>query len=274
MTGYHRYRLLALDVDGTIATKDYSVPGPIKTAIRDAVNAGVVVSLVTGRMRRSALRYAIECGTNGPTVSYQGAVITAPDHVTDIHTELLDGGVACDALALMRHAGAHINLYQDDEIWVEKKNGWASGYAERMQTELRLVDSLDGPAANGPAVIMAVDEPDRMASLSGLLREAMEGKAAVTRSLPHFCEVASLRATKEAGLQRVCDDYGIDASEVIAVGDGEGDVSMLRWAGLGVVAGEAHAGAAAAADLRINGPEQCGVAGLVHTLLSQGKLGG
>ena len=267
------YRMLALDVDGTIATKDHLVPAAILTAIGDAVSAGALVSIVTGRMRRSALRYAELCGTNGPTISYQGAVITATDGVNDIHTERLYPALAASSLQQMRNAGAHINLYSEDEVYVEHETPWARAYAIRMETDLQVVDSLDKLVESGPTIVMAVDEPTRIAEIATLLRASLGTEAAVTQSLPHFCEVASVRATKGASLARICTDNGITASETIAIGDGEGDVSMIKWAGLGIAAGEAHPSASAAAQVRIAGPAENGVAELIQNLLRQGKLG-
>ena len=268
------YRMIALDVDGTIATSDHEIPAAIIEAIHAAMAVGVIVSLVTGRMRRSALRYAEICGANGPTVSYQGGIITAPDFVTDTHAERLPVSLAASSLEHMRKARAHINCYLNDEIYVENRSDWAVAYAGRMKADLHVVDTLDRIIDAGPTIVMAVDEPVLITELAGTLRSTLGVEAAVTQSLPHFCEVASVNATKATGLSRVCDQYGISSSEVIAIGDGEGDVSMIKWAGLGIAAGEAHPVASSSADLRIAGPDQNGVADFIQMLLSQGKLGG
>lgn len=273
MTAKARYRLLALDIDGTIAGKGYRVPQRTVSAIQDAVDAGVIVSLITGRMRRSALRYAEECATNGPTVSYQGAIITAPDHRTDTHLETLDRPVVAHILEAMRAASAHINVYADDEIWVENKSQWALEYANRMQVDLRLVPSLDAVGSLKPTTVMAVDEPERIAKLVSELRLRIGDRATVTHSLPRFCEVASTRATKSAALETICRDYGIAQEQTIAIGDGEGDMSMVEWADLGVASGDAHPELTTVADLHIAGPDECGVADFIHDLLEQGKLG-
>jgi Cof subfamily protein (haloacid dehalogenase superfamily) len=266
--------MLALDVDGTIATSDHEIPAAIIDAIHAAMNAGVIVSLVTGRMRRSALRYAELCNANGPTVSYQGGVITAPDFVTDTHAERLPISLATSSLEHMRETGAHINCYLNDEIYVENKSDWAVAYAGRMQTTLHLVKSLESVIDAGPTIILAVDEPPLITRLAGKLRTSLGVGAAVTQSLPHFCEVASASATKAIGLARVCDAYGISPGEVIAIGDGEGDVSMVQWAGLGIAAGDAHPAVRTAANMHIPGPDNNGVAELIQRMLVQGKLGG
>ncbi len=269
-----RYRLVALDVDGTIARKDYTVPGEVIDAIGDAMASGAVVSLVTGRIRASALRYADICRTNGPTASHQGAIITVPGGETDLHSERLSASTARTALNRIRETGSEAIVFAEDEIWVEAETEWSSGYAERMQKKLRMDRSLDEIAGIGPVVVMAVDDPQQIADLAERLRSEIGSVAAVTHSLPHFCEVTSARATKAHALERISSDLGIHASEVIAVGDGEGDLSMIQWAGLGVAAGDAHPQVRAVADVSVAGPEEYGVAKLLQSLLQQGKLGG
>lgn len=265
--------MLALDVDGTIALRDYTVPDAIKAAIQEAMATDVIVSLVTGRIRASALRYAEECDVNGPTISHQGAVTTAPDGVTDLHIERLEPQTAGSALSLIREAGAQVSVFADDEIWVEEETDWAAQYAVRMKKELQMNRPLDAVVMDGPIVVMGVDGPERITDLVGTLRSDLGNSATVTRSLPHFCEVTSPNANKAHSLARVCSDYGISADEVIAIGDGAGDASMIEWAGLGVACGDAHLEAAQAADLHIAGPEADGVAHLIHDLLNQGNLG-
>ena len=265
--------MLALDVDGTIAGPDHTVSDVTRAAIREAVDAGVTVVIATGRMRRSAIRYAEMCGVNGPIISYGGALTVAADHVSDLHHERLSQELVGAALERMRSAGAHINVYIDDEIFVENASSWAEGYAGRMSVRLRVVGSLDEVAGYGPTVVMAVDEPCKTAALALELQRGLGSTAAVTHSLPQFCEVASADAVKDVALRRIAEDLGFDATEVIAAGDGLGDVAMLRWAGHGVAVEDAHPDAIAVADTVVPGPERDGVAGLIRDLLSRGKLG-
>ena len=268
-----RYRMIALDVDGTIAGRDFSVPASTRDAICEAAEAGAVVTLATGRMRRSALKYAQMCGANGPVVCYQGAVTAALDGLSDLRHERLPRTVVEQALGGMRAQKAHINFFLNDEIYVEDASEWAVGYAGRMDVELRVVKSLDEVAGEGPTVVMAVDAPERVTPLVASLKTAFNGTAVVTHSLPQFCEVASAGAGKDAALAHLASHLGISASEVIAAGDGPGDAAMLRWAGLGVAVEGAHPDAVAAAGLTVPGPEHDGVGKLIRSLLREGKLG-
>ncbi len=68
-------RLVALDIDGTLIGDDFVIGPRTVDAIRAAMSRGVAVSLVTGRMVSSAMRFATELGLEAPIVGYQGALI-------------------------------------------------------------------------------------------------------------------------------------------------------------------------------------------------------
>src|SRR5919108_871728 len=70
-------RLIALDIDGTIIGDDHVITERTITSVRDAMAADVAVSLVTGRMVSSAMRFATDLGLTGPIVGYQGGLIRA-----------------------------------------------------------------------------------------------------------------------------------------------------------------------------------------------------
>ena len=70
-------RLVALDIDGTLVGDDLVVGPRTIAAIRAAKARGVAVSLVTGRMVSSAMRFARELGLTDPIIGYQGGLIRA-----------------------------------------------------------------------------------------------------------------------------------------------------------------------------------------------------
>src|SRR5262245_11597985 len=72
------YRLLALDLDGTVIGKDLRLTDPVRTAVAAAQARGVFVTLVTGRMFRGALRFAQQLRIRDSLICYQGALIRHP----------------------------------------------------------------------------------------------------------------------------------------------------------------------------------------------------
>ena len=267
-----RYRLIALDIDGTLIDGRRTVSPRMVSAITAAQNAGATVSLATGRMLRSAVKYAELSGAAGPVICYQGALTTTPGGGKVLRKIQLGPAEVRDSLAVMQAAGVHINVYVDDEIFVEGAAEWAKGYSERMEVPLRFVESLDTLAESGPLAILGVQEPDAT-ELVASVRAVLDGRARVTHSLRHFCEVGGRHGGKKAALESLASQLGADRGAVVAFGDGQGDEEMLAWAALGVAVGDAHPDVLSAADVTVPGPESDGPAEFIEDLLRHGRIG-
>ena len=81
-----------------------------------------------------------------------------------------------------------------------------------------------------------------------------------TRWTPLLCDVMPLGGGKHIGIQKVLDYYGFTREECMAFGDGENDISMLRYVGLGVAMGNADAEVKAAADYVTTSTDDSGIA--------------
>jgi Cof subfamily protein (haloacid dehalogenase superfamily) len=267
-----RYRLIVLDIDVTLIDGRRTVSPRMVSAIAAARDAGAVVSLATGRMLRSAVKYAELSGATGPVICYQGALTTVPGGGKVLRKVEIGASEVRDALLVLRAAEVHINVYVDDDIYVEGNCDWATGYSERMEVSLRNVDSLDLLADRGPLAILGVQEPDA-SGLVAEVRGVLDGRARVTHSLRHFCEIGGREGGKKAALESLAGHLGVDRASVIAFGDGQGDEEMLAWASLGVAVGDAHPDVLSAADLTVPGPETDGPAEFIEHLLRKGCIG-
>lgn len=268
------YRVVALDIDGTLVGPDLVLSPRLRAAVTAAQDTGATVLLATGRILGSALKFSRALNTTGPLVCYQGA-ITADPFTGEVRRHArMDAGLAAEALKMLLGGSAKVSMLLDNEIYVEARSEWAEGYASRMQQELRVVDSLIEVAAGGPTLILAVDDPPATGLRAERLARHFGERALVTHSLPAFCEVASPDAGKLNALEAVLDGIGASPDQVVAFGDGVGDVEMLKWAGLGIAVGDAHPAAVESADRTIAGPECDGVAKELEDLLDRNLLSG
>lgn len=270
-----KYRLIALDIDGTISGRDRLVTGRLRSAVAAISQQGALVTIATGRMFRSARRFAGELGLDGPIISYQGAM-TAHARTGEILRHVgLEPAAARQALLLLSGRSdmpppGQLHVYVDDEIYALGMNDWAEAYQQRQGLRINVVESLFELADSSPTLILAVDEPADTEARVGRLRRDLDGVARITHSLPHFCEVAAPEAGKANALSALADSLGIERRSVVAVGDGPGDAEMLAWAGLGVAIDGGHPEALAAADRVVAGPEDGGVAGMLEDLAEGG----
>jgi len=126
-----------------------------------------------------------------------------------------------------------------------------------------LVAWLDRP----PTKLVAVLDPALVPALRTRLEESFGGRLFVTTSLPHFLELGHPDVSKGTGLAFVTGLLGLDPARVVAFGDGENDLDLLRTAGYGVAVDGSHPALLAEADSTCHGPEREGVAAVMDAYL-------
>jgi len=261
------FKALAVDVDGTLVDHTFEIRPRNLEALQRVIAGGCRVIIATGRMYRSALKYAEAIGTEEPMICYQGAVVRS--RAGEILREWpVPPAEAVAALEMARAQDLHINLYRDDAFYVERMGWGAKRYAEVAQMEPQLVPDLMELAQQGSTKIVFVDKPERLRELEPLARRTVEPRARVTFSLPDFLEVVEATASKGAALAFICEAAGIRPSEVIAVGDAPNDVEMFRYAGLALAPRTSFPEALAEADAIIAPPGEDGIAELVERYLT------
>ena len=118
------YKLLALDIDGTIKSHSESISDHTLSMISKVQKAGVKVTLATGRMSGSALAIAKELDINSPIVSSQGAIIVSPSNGKCIWHKPLTPQMALGALEALSNSQIEILLYLKDDVYNTNNTNW------------------------------------------------------------------------------------------------------------------------------------------------------
>jgi Cof subfamily protein (haloacid dehalogenase superfamily) len=244
-------RLVATDLDGTLLA-----PGPplrvsprVRTALAAVQASGIVVVLVTARNWRSVTAIAELAGVGGLAVCSNGAVVF----------DLASGAVHRSHPADVAVVRAFVERCRASSLGTGVCFGWETALgAFRDEAYHRAATS--GAASSVPAdvytraveVVAAIGDDHEVTKLlvrhpslspDELLRHVHElaGQGlAPTISGGDFVEVMAAGISKARAVADLCDDLGIHASEVVAVGDQPNDLPLLRWAGRGVAMANAH----------------------------------
>lgn len=241
-------RLIACDLDGTLADHDGHISDEALVALDRARSQGILVVVATGRLPfvigpfLDRLRMTTE-----PFITAQGALIGYRDGRI-LRRLTLDAAVARDAAAVARELGAGMAFFHDDLIIVD-------GYAfppEQYEAWFGQHGRLDPAAAeqlDGHLIKFMAIHPDVEAvpTLVAALQTALGPRAEITRSWHHFVEGTTPGANKGAALAWLCERLGVGQDEVLAMGDGGNDITMLRWAGHSAAPANADPAALAAA---------------------------
>jgi Cof subfamily protein (haloacid dehalogenase superfamily) len=258
-------RLLALDVDGTVAGKSRRVSPAVRAAVAAAQARGVYVTLATGREFRSAHRFARDLGLSAPLICSQGAVIRDCVTLDVLHHVPMSGTLAAEAITMLHEADVCVIASIDDKLHIVTDGPAFAGFA-RYWGAPDPADVVVAPnlaeitRRTPPTKVMFFGDPsivDReLARISDHFGEAL----AFVRSDVSVGEMIAPGLSKGIALAAVADRLGVERDQVIAIGDEENDVPMLQWAGLGLAMGNAPDAVKRMADAVIPSVDDDGVA--------------
>jgi Cof subfamily protein (haloacid dehalogenase superfamily) len=255
-----KIELIVLDLDGTLLMGNGRIHPANVQPIRRAAAGGVPVVLATGKTRASALELIETLGLATPGVFSQGMIICDADGVVR-RLVTLETAVAAAVLDFAAGRNLPVNAYSPDGLWTTADDQYRhllhSKYREPLPAfcpDLR--SQLDGVRFTK---LMISDEIDNDATRTDL-EHHLDGQAVVLQAVPEYIEVLPPGVSKGEGVRWLLDEMGVDPAVVMAVGDGENDLELLRMAGLGVAMGNAGDAVKAAADVVVGSNEDAGVA--------------
>ncbi len=254
----------AADLDGTLIGSDGVLRPRTVAAIVRARAAGIPVVVVTGRMFRSVAPYLAEAGIDDLVVCYQGAAVVDPRDGSFLLHETLPLEVARDAIAVLEELGHPPNVYLDDQLFVAASTAYSEAYAKFQHLQVTEVGDLLSWLATSPTKLVAVGEPDELPAVRVALRERLGERAFLTTSLPYLLEIGNPAVSKASGLEFVADRLSLDRTGIVAFGDGENDVDLLKAAAFGIAVGDAHPLLRAVAQWTCAGPAEDGVAQVIE----------
>ena len=242
------YRLLAIDLDGTVVNRDGAIIPGAREAIQRVLARGLTVTLATGRMYHPSNRFAEELNISAPLICHQGALIREQGNGRVLWHMPLPARLARKVIAEIRKEIVHQYVYIDGTIYVEERREDDIRYAQHNGVELRLVEDLTVLAERQPTEIAARGEAAEIDHLVARIRVSCGPEVIVNKIHASFCEIAHAGSGKGNALKFLAERLGIPQSQTVAIGDSPNDVSMLEWAGLGIAVGDAPAEVRASAD--------------------------
>ena len=267
-----RFRLIALDVDGTIRDRERQISSRTRSAIEQVREKGAYVTLATGRTFLSALNASTDLGLTCPIITFQGAHVAMPNGDLLWHTPLTSQMTATALDALAGRDEFEVMAYYGNDIFVVEMSDWAEDYGQRNSIPIHVVQPEK--ITSGPMTRLVVrGDDDAIESLEVELNDKFNGDLYVTRSLSYFCEILHPDAGKDKAIGWLCSHLDISPTDTLAFGNGYNDIEMLSEAGLGVAVDGGVPQAIAAADLVAPSMEDDGVARVLEYLLDGGYVG-
>lgn len=259
------FKLIALDVDGTLVGHDLQIAPRVHAAVQRALARGLAVTLATGRGAGPAEIFSKPLGLTTPLVCLQGAQVYDPVARRSLHEVRLAPAVLPWIAALAGREGWHLHFETPEMVYLPAGGNTPEALLNLFR--LAAITRVDDFVTQMPEVptkfLLAVHDPAERDELTADLRghlAAADLPVALMTSHPQFVEGLPPGATKAEGLAWLIRQLGIAREEVLAIGDNDNDIAMLEWAGLGVAMGQGSPGALAAADWVAPGVAEDGAA--------------
>ena len=266
-------RLLALDLDGTLVGDDLLLRERTRAAIGAAIDRGVSVSIVTGRMATSAMVFARELGVRDPLVGFQGALIRAvPDPGFErlgrllLHRPLA-AAAAREAIEWSRSIGLDPHVNHLERFIIRADDPRAEDYSAFLGGRAVVVPDLLAWLRRPVSKVIAVSDGPIDEPVLHVARERFAGRADVTISHPRFLEFLRPGVSKGAAVRWLARRAGVPAANVMAIGDQFNDLEMIAGAGHGSAMPHAPAAVRAAARYIASPLEEEGAASLIEQLV-------
>jgi Cof subfamily protein (haloacid dehalogenase superfamily) len=277
------YRLLAIDIDGTLINSRHELTPVVRAALARAGEAGIHVVLATGRRYSHALPLVQSLEIDVPLVTASGALIKDPiDHRT-LFKANFEPQALLEALQTVDRSGFDPVVCADTfadgfDYYLarpEVRTPELAYYLDKNPGRGRLWPELLSSPPPGIFSVFSTGTHEQMQTVDAALHSALPGKLHTHVLRPpkyvgYFTEIAPAGVTKWSAIQRLARDWGIAEDEICAVGDDVNDIPMIRQAGLGVAMGNALPAVKAAADRIAPGHDEDGLAMVVEWLLEEG----
>jgi Cof subfamily protein (haloacid dehalogenase superfamily) len=246
------FKALALDMDGTLLDPEARISPATAEALRALHHRGLRMLLATGRMTARALPYIQELGLPMDLIAYNGAEVKEFRNGAwpTVRARTLSARTRDAVFALSRERGLFLNVYVGGDLHAYHPSGdFRHCRLYESQTAAAYASKVDDHALlpqEGILKFLVVETPEERDRLYDEQRGPMSSHCDLLKSNPEYLEFVDRGITKGEALEFWLARNGMVPADLIAFGDAENDLEMLRLAGHGVAMANATPGLKAA----------------------------
>lgn len=265
------YRALALDLDGTLMDSKKQLSEVNKEAVWKAIDAGVAVILASGRPLFGVMPVADKLELHkrgGYVLAYNGGNIVDCKTGELVYSKQIPKECIDDICLVARECGVSPLSYYEDKILAESDSDeYVIKEAFCNSAQIKVVSDVAGFIDYPVAKFLVVGEHDKLVPVQEKLLAKHSDALDIFFSEEYFLEVVPKDIAKDASLGALLLKLNIDRKEMIACGDAMNDLSMIRYAGLGVAMGNSYPGIKEYADYVAPTNDEDGVAAVIEQFI-------
>lgn len=264
-----KYKIMILDIDGTLTNSEKKITEKTRSALIDYQERGGKIAIASGRPTKGIIPYSEELSLSkygGYIMSFNGGKIidcSSGETVFSSNLPLEDIPEICSEVY---KTNVGINTYEGDDLIVGNGiNRYTMVEAKLIGLNIKEVENFSEYVRFDVNKCLLTGDEDEILMLEKRLNERFCGRLGVFRSEPFFLEVVPKGIDKASSIDHLLKSLGIRTEECIACGDGYNDITMVKYAGLGVGMANANDKLKAVADYITRSNDEDGIAHVVQT---------
>jgi Cof subfamily protein (haloacid dehalogenase superfamily) len=265
------YKLIALDMDGTLLTTDKKVSERTEAAIKAAEAKGVKIVLASGRPLIGINRYLEELELikgEDYVLSFNGGLVLNTKTEEIVSKVSLKGSDLKYIYEISRELNINIHAFSAKDGLITPKNSqYTEHEAEINGIDINIKNFNEVDDDEDIIKVMMIDPQEILDPAIERLPKEVYEKYSVFKSSPFFLEFTHKEVDKGLGLKRLGEYLGIKKEEIIACGDAGNDLSMVKYAGLGVAMDNAVPEVKDAADYITTSNDEDGIAKVIEKFI-------
>lgn len=276
-----KYKLVCIDMDGTLLNSKKTVSEANKNAIKKAHELGVNIVITTGRVYENAASYSNLIGVKSPVIASNGAIIKDKDSDNVIYKKSLENENINQIINLCnKHKiKPNFNTYNSficgsrfvymlvSRFFLKSMSSTNDGRLkmEYVKDNYKLIKKSE---QNYDDIIKCEIIHMSSKKISALKKELHELKdIEVVSSSKYNIEITAKSVSKGKAVEALANYYKIRREEIITIGDSENDLSMIEYGGLGVAMGNAREEIKRRADYITDTNDNDGVAKVINKFI-------
>lgn len=229
------FQAVAFDLDDTLLHNDLTISDYTISVLRRLSGLGVHIIPASGRAQLSMKPFVDQLACSSIYISCNGAEIWSGQTDELLHAEQFSKELGQEIASFGNHYSVYSQTYAGDKFYYNEESEWSRQYAEASMLTGILVGNLESFIQEPRSKILMMAAPEKISVMLQAARKIFDGRASVTCSKPWFLEFNPVHATKGAALSRASSILTLPPSSFIAFGDSLNDLSMLQFAGRGVL---------------------------------------
>lgn len=228
------YKLMAVDIDGTLIDSRDNLTEETKEAIRLGVEKGLIFTISTGRPIQGVEKLNSLLDLDLPFITYNGAMVVMGKSKNILYEQKMSPTDARQVYDLGIKYGVLTVIWKENKLYVSRMDELAAKYSKSINTPAIVAEDVDAVLKDGVTKLLWYDDPKNIERYQNEVGQYLRGDINYHISRPIYLEFVDKNASKAIAMQRLGEHFGISREEMIAVGDGYNDLSMIEYAGLGV----------------------------------------